>query len=106
METVKISLHGRREITGDAAMELFNQFLIRNKLAGRFWVHCESGEEWQLDLRPHCISCKIEVTGNDIDDLKTNIGLIHSSVAIDNPDTGALYKMLLDATKPEIETEE
>jgi len=106
METVKISLHGRNPIVGDVAIELFNQFLIRDKLAGRFWVHCESKDNWHLELMPHCIACKIEVTGNNIDDLKTNIGLIHSSVAIDNPDTCALYKMLLDASKPEIETEE
>jgi len=102
-EKVKISLHGRKTIVGDVAMELFNQFLIRDKLAGRFWVHCESGDSWHLELMPHCIACKIEVTGNDIDDLKTNMGLIYSSVAIDNPDTGELYKMLLDASKPEID---
>jgi len=105
-EQVKISLHGRNPIVGDLAIEMFNQFMIRDKLAGRFWVNCESGDNWHLELMPHCIACKIEITGECIDALKANIGLIYTSITFDNPETGALYKMLLDASKPEIETEE
>ena len=104
VESVKISWHGKSDIVGDSAKEILNEFIIRNRLAGRFWIHSESEEDWFIELLPYCISCKIELRGGNIDDLKQNISLIHSSkVIIDDENTKIIYQMMLDCAKNEVQ---
>lgn len=80
----------------------------------KFFLHANSGRlakfevdnrgrVWFIDLMPYCISCKIELRGGNIDDLKQNISLIHSSkVIIDDENTKIIYQIMLDCAKNEV----